>query len=65
MKKLGGLVLAAGMLLGVSGCAPDDADLNVRESAVEMTVHLNDGREVLCIVVDNYSNTSCDWPNAR
>lgn len=67
MKKLGVLVLAAGMLLGVSGCGNDRvAEMNNKSTRSEFTLHLSDGREVLCIQVQGISyGLSCDWDNAK
>lgn len=59
MKKLGVLALAAGMLLGVSGCTAEGVQVEVHE----WVAVLNDGREMDCISASG--GISCDWANAR
>lgn len=59
MKKLGVLVLAAGMLLGMTGCTPEGAQQDV----YEWVAVLEDGRKMDCINASG--GVSCDWANAR
>lgn len=58
MKKLGVLVLATGMLLGVSGCSEGE-----KREVFEWVAVLEDGRQMDCI--NTAGGTSCDWANAR
>lgn len=62
MKKLGVLVLAAGMLLGLSAC-DTSAETTHQNSSYEFTMHMDDGREVLCVKAGH--GMSCDWENAK
>ena len=64
MKKLGTIVLALGLVLGMSACSSRDPRTNVKDSAEEMTVLLSDGRELFCIKVGAYG-VSCDWATAK
>ena len=64
MKKLGTMILALALVLGMSACTSRDPRTNVKNSAEEMTVRLSDGRELLCIKVGAYG-ISCDWDTAK
>lgn len=64
MKKLGTMVLAAALLLGMSACVSRDAATNVKHSYEEMTIILDDGRELFCVKAGAYG-ISCDWANAK
>lgn len=64
MKKLGTMVLALALVLGMSACTSRDPRTNVKDSVEEMTVRLSDGRELFCVKAGAYG-ISCDWANAK